>query len=141
MKLLSKFSFSNFFLFMDSPTLEKLYFFQTMGPEEGMRKVLAGDFSYIHNYYVMRILLATHQQGAATIPVHISTTKYPLFPGNTWAFRCGGSQDSILYQYSDTLLCRTFTKLNRISVVKMILYFKDAFYTTYCASSSRFPQN
>ncbi|XP_045122783.1 uncharacterized protein LOC123511189 isoform X2 [Portunus trituberculatus] len=62
---------------------------QTMGPEEGMRKVLAGDFSYIHNYYVMRILLATHQQGAATIPVHISTTKYPLFPGNTWAFRPG----------------------------------------------------
>ncbi|KAK8400951.1 hypothetical protein O3P69_002616 [Scylla paramamosain] len=84
--------FNTFFSTSSNPDfLIAKQFMQTMGPEEGMRKVLEGDFSYIHNYYVMRILLATHQQGTDSIPVHISTTKYPLFPGNTWAFRPSSS--------------------------------------------------
>ncbi|XP_050689720.1 uncharacterized protein LOC126982046 [Eriocheir sinensis] len=64
-------------------------FMQTMGPEEGTSRVLAGGFSYIHNYYAIRVQLATHREASADIPVHISTRKYPLFPGNTWAFRRG----------------------------------------------------
>ncbi|XP_050690358.1 glutamate receptor ionotropic, delta-1-like isoform X2 [Eriocheir sinensis] len=64
-------------------------FMQSMGPEEGTSRVLAGEFSFILNYYAIRVQLATLRGASADIPVHISTTKYPLFPGNGWAFRRG----------------------------------------------------
>ena len=62
---------------------------QTMEMNIGIRRVLDGGFSYIRNYYAIRILKETHHsRGAGDNPFHISTARYPLFAGNTWAFRC-----------------------------------------------------
>ncbi|XP_050689718.1 probable glutamate receptor [Eriocheir sinensis] len=81
---------NSFFSTSTNPAFHVAFkFMQTMGPEEGTSRVLAGEFSYILNYYAIRVQLATHRGASADIPVHISTTKYPLFPGNGWAFRRG----------------------------------------------------
>lgn len=61
---------------------------QIVDSEEGIRRVLEGKFSYIRNYYIMLILMETIYLGEkGHNPFHISSTKYPLFAGNTWAFR------------------------------------------------------
>ncbi|XP_045122610.1 uncharacterized protein LOC123511061 [Portunus trituberculatus] len=62
---------------------------QTLETDIGIRMVLDGGFSYIRNYYVTRILMETyHSREAGDNPFHIATARYPLFAGNTWAFRC-----------------------------------------------------
>ncbi|MPC95062.1 hypothetical protein E2C01_090257 [Portunus trituberculatus] len=61
---------------------------ELMEPREGIQKVLEGKFSYIRNFYITRIMMETEYMGdKGYSPFHISSTKYPLFAGNTWAFR------------------------------------------------------
>ncbi|XP_045122611.1 probable glutamate receptor [Portunus trituberculatus] len=63
---------------------------QTMDMSTGIRRVMDGGFSYMRNYYAIRILKETyHSREAGDNPFHISTARYPLFAGNTWAFRRG----------------------------------------------------
>ena len=65
-----------------------LFFFQTLPTEEGLQRVLKGRFSYVRNYFLARILTQTYfVEGTKQVPFHISATKYPLYFGNSWAFR------------------------------------------------------
>ncbi|XP_045101495.1 glutamate receptor ionotropic, kainate 4-like [Portunus trituberculatus] len=58
--------------------------------EEGMALALQGGFSYIDNYYFIQTLVSTfYTDDSGYTPAHISTTHYPLFVGNAWAFRPG----------------------------------------------------
>lgn len=61
---------------------------QTVGIEEGMDKAVKGGFSYIYNYYYIRIMTDTqYTDGMGYTPIYFSKTMYPLFAGNAWAFR------------------------------------------------------
>ncbi|KAK8377897.1 hypothetical protein O3P69_014081 [Scylla paramamosain] len=63
---------------------------QIVEKEEGMARVLEGGFSYIDNYYFIKTLVSTYYTDrTGYTPVHISTTRYPLYGGNGWAFRKG----------------------------------------------------
>ncbi|KAK8400954.1 hypothetical protein O3P69_002619 [Scylla paramamosain] len=80
---------------------------QTLETDIGIRRVLEGGFSYIRNYYVTRILMETyHSREAGDNPFHIATARYPLFAGNTWAFRRGTSFitrfDDVLQRFLDS---------------------------------------
>ncbi|XP_050691574.1 uncharacterized protein LOC126983121 [Eriocheir sinensis] len=91
-----------------------------MGPEEGTSRVLAGEFLYFNNYYSIRVQVATHRGASADIPVHISTTKYPLFPGNGWAFRRGAP-----------FIARFNLAIQRLLDAGLINYWMDDVINTY----------
>ncbi|XP_050691591.1 uncharacterized protein LOC126983136 [Eriocheir sinensis] len=54
--------------------------------DEAVQKILAGRFSYVRNYYGIRIITESYTT-AGENPLHIGTARYPLFAGNTFAFR------------------------------------------------------
>ncbi|XP_063868260.1 glutamate receptor ionotropic, delta-2-like isoform X1 [Scylla paramamosain] len=63
---------------------------QTMATDVGIKRVLDGGFSYMRNYYATKILIETFlTKEKGDNPFHIGTTKYPMFAGNSWAFRRG----------------------------------------------------
>lgn len=67
----------------------KLFFFwQTVGIEDGLKKVVRGGFSYIFNYYYIKPVIDTeYTDRRGYTPIYFSKTLYPLFSGNAWAFR------------------------------------------------------
>lgn len=63
-------------------------FLQTMTTDVGIKRVLDGGFSYMRNYYATKILIETYRmKEKGDNPFHIGTTRYPMFAGNSWAFR------------------------------------------------------
>lgn len=62
---------------------------QIMSTEDGMRLVLGGRFAFVHtNYLSMRILVDTYYTDkTGYTPIHTSTSKYPLFSGNSFGIR------------------------------------------------------
>lgn len=54
-----------------------------------MRLVLGGRFAFVHtNYLSMRIMVdANYTDKTGYTSIHISTTKYPLFSGNSFGIR------------------------------------------------------
>ncbi|KAK4301562.1 hypothetical protein Pmani_026340 [Petrolisthes manimaculis] len=56
-----------------------------------MRLVLSGGFAFVNsNYFYMEILVAAnYTDKTGYTPIHISTSKYPLFSGNSFGFRPG----------------------------------------------------
>ena len=64
------------------------YIIKITETEEGMKRALDGGFSYIDNYYFIKTLVSTfYTDDTGYTPAHISSTHYPLFVGNAWAFR------------------------------------------------------
>ncbi|XP_063869656.1 glutamate receptor-like [Scylla paramamosain] len=80
-----------FFASSPSPAVLEVYkYIEIVEKEEGMARVLEGGFSYIDNYYFIKTLVSTYYTDrTGYTPVHISTTRYPLYGGNGWAFRKG----------------------------------------------------
>ncbi|XP_045101799.1 uncharacterized protein LOC123498599 [Portunus trituberculatus] len=82
-----------FFASSPSPAVLEVYkHIKIVEKEEGMARVLDGGFSYIDNYYFIKTLVSTYYTDRTGYsPVHISTTRYPLYGGNGWAFRKGAA--------------------------------------------------
>ncbi|KAK4301570.1 hypothetical protein Pmani_026348 [Petrolisthes manimaculis] len=75
-----------------NPDMRKLYYqMQIKSIEEGMTLVLGGGFAFVHtNYLNMQILVAAYYTDKiGYTPIHISTSKYPLFSGNSFGIRPG----------------------------------------------------
>ncbi|KAK8377099.1 hypothetical protein O3P69_013629 [Scylla paramamosain] len=72
-------------------TMQMVYSKMTAVPfDDGIQKVLEGGFSFIYSYYYSRTRVATDfTDEKGYTPIHISTTKYPLFAGNARVFRPG----------------------------------------------------
>ncbi|XP_063870824.1 glutamate receptor-like [Scylla paramamosain] len=83
--------FRPFFASSSNHAILKIYeLIKIIEKEEGMMRVLEGNFAYIDNYYFIKTLVSTYYTDrTGYTPVHISTTRYPLFGGNAWAFRKG----------------------------------------------------
>ncbi|XP_063869657.1 uncharacterized protein LOC135105463 [Scylla paramamosain] len=80
-----------FFASNPNPAVVEVYkHFEFVENEEGLARVLEGGFSYIENYYFTKTLVSTYYTDrTGYTPVHISTTRYPMYGGNGWAFRKG----------------------------------------------------
>ncbi|KAK4300542.1 hypothetical protein Pmani_027269 [Petrolisthes manimaculis] len=56
--------------------------------EDGMGLVLKGGFAFIYSTYYGKMLVATHYtEQTGDTPVHISTSQYDLFFGNSFGMR------------------------------------------------------
>ncbi|KAK3885376.1 hypothetical protein Pcinc_010408 [Petrolisthes cinctipes] len=56
--------------------------------EDGMGLVLKGGFAFIYSTYYGKMLVATHYTDrTGDTPVHISTSQYDLFFGNSFGMR------------------------------------------------------
>ncbi|XP_063870826.1 uncharacterized protein LOC135106004 isoform X2 [Scylla paramamosain] len=84
-------AFRPYFASSPNPAVLKVYeHIKIIEKEEGMMRVLEGNFAYIDNYYFIKTLVSTYYTDrTGYTPVHISTARYPLYGGNAWAFRKG----------------------------------------------------
>ncbi|XP_071532432.1 glutamate receptor ionotropic, kainate 4-like [Panulirus ornatus] len=58
--------------------------------EQGMERVLDGGFSYIAYKTDIKVKISSlYYDRYGNTPLHLSTTEYPIFGGNSWGFRQG----------------------------------------------------
>ncbi|XP_071524014.1 glutamate receptor ionotropic, kainate 4-like [Panulirus ornatus] len=84
---------SNFLYFNQTtdPVIQELYKnMPTYDIKEAMERVMAGRFSYIVKKTKTTTQIAPlYQDRYGNSPIHLSTTEYPIFGGNSWGMRKG----------------------------------------------------